>query len=127
MILAQATDTIQAVKAAQELWGPAGVIIALCILAMLSYLLYEVRSLRNDRAKSVDARLEDAQEQIEIERAHKEEIRELERETLGTLRDVTELLDKLEESDRRLSESIRSVETTVLDRLNDVHTSLRDQ
>jgi uncharacterized protein HemX len=127
----------QALHAADQLWGPAGVIIATLILAMVSYLVYQNRSVRKGRNESQSARLDAAQayadrieeekeRRIQAEKEHANEIRELERDMLETLRDVTELLGKLERSDQRMADAIESVESNLTSKIDDLHTTLRD-
>jgi uncharacterized protein YoxC len=115
--LAQSVPGTDAVSAAGELWGPAGIIIAVIVIAVIVYLVKKERSLSSQVQDLQEGRLQDA-------KGYSEKLMQRDRDTMATLRDVMSLLDKLEASDASLHSTMDSVRGEVIGKINDLRQDL---
>jgi len=97
-------QTPEIVKAADALFGPAGVILATVAVAVVTYLYLEVK-----RQRELITRLRDEHMEITLER---------EKDTLTTLETVLQFLSRLEESDRETSRDISTIRENVQEIIN---------
>jgi gas vesicle protein len=109
----------QATELAYELWGPAGALLALLIIGAFAYLLARNKTLRRSRTS-------DHRRELQAAEDYAEDLRDLEVETLNTLRDVTELLDKLETSDQELRKQVEKTGDRIETRVDRLHDHLRN-
>lgn len=108
-------QTQQAVDAAGQLWGPAGIIIATLVIAIIGFLAWLVRDQKSTNLDLQNQRIEEA-------KAYGEELREIERDVLDSLRDVLNLLDRLESSDARTNEAVKDLK----DKISEQHGKILD-
>lgn len=120
-----------AIHAAGELWGPAGVIIAVIVVAVVVYLAYKERQL-SEKVDSIQTdfaeQLRDVQEaRLAETKEYADKLLQRDRDTVGTLQDVLALLDKLEASDMSLHTAVESARTQVVGKIDDLRQDLKNR
>lgn len=109
-------QTKEALDAAEQLYGPAGLLIAVLVIAIISYLAWLSRSQYKRVSEIQERRIEDAQN-------YAKELREIERDVLQSLNDVVAMMDKADAVDRQTHEKIGEMK----DSLSSEHSNIVDE
>ena len=117
-------QSAEAIDAANALFGPVGIILAIVVVVVVGYLTQQLNASRAREQHLVDKRAEEAKLFADRLQAtvseHAECLRKLEVDTLETLNDVLKLLDALESNDANIVRQIGDAASRIESKIDNI-------